>query len=45
MGKGPFLEIGYNLKNKKLVMQKFQESLLDKKINNTKTDLHGWKQL
>lgn len=39
MGKGPFLEIGYNLKKKKLVMQKSQESLLDKKINKYKDRL------
>lgn len=36
MGKGPFFEIGYNLKDKILAMKKTQESLLDKNINKCK---------
>lgn len=37
MAKGPFLEIGYNLKDQKLAMQK--ENLLDKKLNKYKVRL------
>lgn len=36
LGKVPFLQIGCNLKDKKLAMQKSEESLLNKKINKYK---------